>query len=104
PVVTPGCTMIKPNTLRGIPYVNMNLRADKVFNIGERVQLYLYWEFYNLFNRSNFCNSYEESVAASTFNTPQSYCNGPTNACPVSGFAAAAIPSFSNQFGLRFNF
>jgi len=105
PVITDGCTMIKPNTLRGIPFVQMNMRADKVFNLGERAQLYLYWEFYNLFNRNNFCNSYEQSVAAgASFNTPQSYCNGPSNGGAVSGFSAAAIPSFSNQFGLRFNF
>ncbi len=101
----PGCTMIKPNTLRGIPYVDMDLRVDKVFNFGERAQLYLYWEFYDLFNRSNFCNSYEESVGAGTsFNTPQSYCNGPSNGGSVSGFAAAAVPSFRNQFGFRFSF
>lgn len=100
-----GCTGIKPNTLRGIPLIQMNLRADKVFNIGERMQLYLYWEFYNLFNRSNFCNSYEESVAAgASFNTPQSYCNGPSNGGAVSGFAAAATPSLQSQFGFRFNF
>ena len=105
PVISPGCTMIKPNTLRGIPFVNMNLRADKVFNLGERAQLYLYWEFYDLFNRSNFCNSYEESVGAgASFNTPQSYCNGPSNGGAVSGFSAAAVPAFSSQFGFRVNF
>lgn len=105
-ITTPGCTMIKPNTLRGIPFVQMNLRVDKAFNFGERAQLLLYWEFYNLFNRSNFCNSYEESSAASNFNTPQSYCNGPSNAAyaGISGYGAAAIPSFSSQFGFRFNF
>jgi hypothetical protein len=104
PITTDGCTMIKPNTLRGIPFVQMNLRVDKAFNLGERAQLLLYWEFYNLFNRANFCNSYEESSAASTFNTPQSYCNGPSNGGAVSGFSAAAIPSFSSQFGFRVNF
>ncbi len=105
PVVGFNCTMIKPNTLRGIPYVDLNARVDKAFNFGERYQLLLYWEFYNIFNRANFCNSYEESVAAgASFNTPQSYCNGPSNGGTVSGFGAAAIASFSNQFGFRFNF
>jgi outer membrane receptor protein involved in Fe transport len=106
PITTDGCTMIKPNTLRGIPFVQMNLRVDKSFNLGERAQILLYWEFYNLFNRSNFCNSYEESSKASNFNKPQSYCNGPSNAAyaGISGFGAAAIPSLSSQFGFRFNF
>lgn len=101
----PGCTMEKPNTLRGISYVDMDLRIDKVFNLGERAQLYLYWEFFDLFNRSNFCNSYEQSVGAgASFNTPQSYCNGPSNGGTVSGFSAAAVPALSSQFGLRVNF
>ena len=105
PVLNPGCTMIKPNTLRGIPYVDMDLRIDKVFNFGERTQLYLYWEFFDLFNRSNFCNSYEQSVGAgASFNTPQSYCNGPSNGGTVSGFSAAAVPSLTSQFGFRLNF
>ena len=97
--------MIKPNTLRGIPFVNMDLRVDKVFNLGERAQFYLYWEFFNLFNRANFCNSYEENFGAgASFNTPQSFCNGPSNGGAVSGFGAAAVGSFSNQFGFRLNF
>ncbi len=105
PVISPGCTMIKPNTLRGIPFVNMDLRVDKVFNLGERAQFYLYWEFFNLFNRANFCNSYEENFGAgASFNTPQSFCNGPSNGGAVSGFGAAAVGSFSNQFGFRLNF
>ncbi len=105
PVTTPGCTMIKPNTLRGIPFVQMNLRVDKNFQFGERMNLALYWEFYDLFNRSNFCNSYEQNFqAGATFNTPQSFCNGPANAGAVSGFGAAATPAFSSQFGFRFTF
>ena len=75
------------------------------------MKLALYWEFYNLFNRANFCNSYEESVSAGlppngTFNTPQSFCNGPSNAQfgGVSGYDAAAIKSFSSQFGFRLVF
>lgn len=111
PITTPGCTMIKPNTLRGIPLVQMNLRVDKSFKFGERTQLLLYWEFYNLFNRSNFCNSYEQSVAAGlppngTFNTPQSFCNGPSNAAfgGISGYSPAATASLTSQFGFRINF
>ncbi len=111
PITTSGCTMIKPNTLTGKPYVETDLRIDKTFKLGERVKLAIDWEFYNLFNRANFCNSYEESVSAGlppngTFNTPQSFCNGPSNAQfgGVSGYDAAAIKSFSSQFGFRLVF
>ncbi len=111
PITTPGCTMIKPNTLTGKSYVEMDLRIDKSFKLGERASLAIDWEFYNLFNRANFCNSYEESVSAGvppngTFNTPQSYCNGPSNAAfgGISGYTAAAVKSLSSQFGFRFQF
>ncbi len=104
---TPGCTMVKPNTLRGKPLVVMNMRIDKQFKFGERANLFLYWELYDLFNRANFCNSYEEnSLAGLQFNRPQSYCNGPSNSAyaGISGFQAAAVPAFSSQFGFRVNF
>ncbi|HVM92047.1 MAG TPA: carboxypeptidase regulatory-like domain-containing protein [Terriglobales bacterium] len=111
PITTPGCTMIKPNTLSGKPFVEMDMSVDKAFKLGERAKLTLKWEFFNLFNRANFCNSYEESVSAGlppdgTFNTPQSYCNGPSNAAfgGISGYSAAANASFRNQFGFRFEF
>ena len=66
----------------------------------------LYWEFYNLFNRSNFCNSYEESVrrrcqlqhSTVVLQRPQQW------RAPSLDFSAAAVPSFSSQFGFRFNF
>ena len=98
--------MVKPNTLRGKAFVQMNLRADKTFKFGEQTRLALIWEFYDLFNRANFCNSYEENSSASNFNTPQSYCNGPSNSAyaGISGYGAAATPSFSSQFGFRFTF
>ena len=99
--------MIKPNTLTGKAYINMDLRADKTFKLGERARLTIDWGFYNLFNRANFCNSYEESVSAGpTFNTPASYCNGPSNAAfgGHSGYTPAAVKSLSNEFGFRFDF
>lgn len=107
PVTTPGCTMIKPNTLTGKAYINMDLRANKTFKLGERARMTIDWGFYNLFNRANFCNSYEESVSAgASFNTPQSFCGGPSNANfgGVSGYGLAATKSLSNEFGIRFDF
>jgi hypothetical protein len=101
--VTPGCTMMKPNTLTGKPLVQMDMRASKAFNLGERSQLWLYAEFFDLFNRANFCNSYEENQTAVTFNTPQAFCSGPSNG-GVSGFSSAAVQSLHTQFGLRFQF
>jgi hypothetical protein len=101
-----GCTMIKPNTLKGKAFIQMNLRATKRFSIGERAKISLFAEFFNLFNRSNFCNSYEEDVTDSQFNKPQAFCNGPSNAAfgGVSGASKFAVESFHTQLGMRFEF
>jgi hypothetical protein len=103
-ILTPGCTMIQPNTLTGKPFVEMDLRTTKYFKFGDREKLSIFAEFYNLFNRANFCNSYEEDVSTSTFNTPRAFCSGPSNAGALSGFSAAAIPSLHTELGLRFEF
>jgi hypothetical protein len=112
PITTPGCVQVKPNTLNGRPFVQMDLRSSKDFNLTERLKLSLYFEVYNLFNRSNFCNSFEQSVSAGlvsaggTFDTPRSFCGGPSNAPfgGISGFSSAAVPSLHTQYGLRFEF
>jgi hypothetical protein len=113
PDLTGGCTQIKPNTLTGKPFIQMNLRASKHFDITERSRVWLYAEFFNLFNRANFCNSYEEDAnlfnpipALNGFNVPKAFCAGPSNAAAggVSGFTAFAVPSLHTQLGLRFEF
>jgi hypothetical protein len=98
--------MIAPNTLTGKPFIEMDLRTTKYFKFGERAKLSIFAEFYNLLNRSNFCNSYEEDVNVSTYNTPRAFCSGPSNAANggVSGYSAAAVPSLHAELGLRFEF
>jgi len=106
PIVTTGCQMIAPNTLTGKPFIEMDLRTTKYFRFGERSKLSIFAEFYNLLNRANFCNSYEEDVNVSTYNTPRAFCSGPSNAANggVSGYSAAAVPSLHTELGLRFEF
>jgi hypothetical protein len=113
PVLNAGCNELKPNTLTGKAFIQMNLRATKYFNIGERSKVSLYAEFFNLFNRTNFCNSYEEDAnlfdpnpAINGFNVPKAFCAGPSNAAfgGVSGFTAFAVPSLHTQLGMRFEF
>jgi len=103
-ILTPGCTMIKPNTLTGKPFIELDTRVTKYFKFGERDKLSIFAEFYNLFNRANFCNSYEEDVSTTTFNTPRAFCSGPSNAGALSGYSAAAVPSLHTELGLRFEF
>jgi hypothetical protein len=107
PITDPLCNQLQPNTLRGKAFIQMNLRADKQFNLGEHLHADLYWEFYNLFNRSNYCNSYGNIAGSANFGQPLAFCSGPitsSNVAAVSGFSTSAIPSLSNQFGFRFTF
>lgn len=105
PILTPGCTMMKPNTQSGKAFIQMNLRAAKVFKITERAKVSLWAEFFNLFNRANFCNSYEQDTDQG-FGQPRAFCSGPSNAAfgGVSGYTAFAVPSLHTQIGLRFEF
>ncbi len=111
PIFTPGCTMLPPNTLRGFPFVQMDLTAAKNFKLGETTNLRFYWQFFNLFNRFNKCNSVVNDATA-TFLQPL---RGPIDGeyCAVNGGvygagAGAFGPGFSNQFrsqiGLRIQF
>jgi hypothetical protein len=99
----PGCQELKPNTLRGDPFFQADLRTAKVFQFGEHMDLRLIWEFYNLTNRNNFCNNFDGSGAdynsdptQNNFRVPQGYCGG-------QGGPAFTGP-FRQQFGLRFEF
>ena len=97
PVITLGCKQVPVNSLRGDPFIQMDLRAAKVFKFGERANLRVLWEFYNLFNRDNFCNNFQQNAQSSSFNKPQGYCGG-------QGFGPAFSGPLRSQFGFRFEF
>lgn len=96
--------MIKPSTVK--PFIQMNLRPSKSIRFNGHSRLWLYAEFFNRFNRADFCNSYEEDVTDPHFNQPRAFCNWLSNAIfgGVSGFNAFAIPFLHTQLGLTFEF
>jgi hypothetical protein len=108
-IVTPGCTMIAPNTQRGDALFQLDVRLAKAFKFRqERMALRLYWEFYNLFNTKNFGNNYNRQCGTgftsssgapcdSDFGTPLGYFGG-------QGFGAPTSGPLRSQFGLRFEF
>jgi Carboxypeptidase regulatory-like domain/TonB dependent receptor len=96
PGLTPACTMIPVNTVRGIPFVQLDLTAGKTFKFGERAQLQVRWELYNLFNRRNTCNNVQTNVQAD-FGVAQGYCGG-------QGFGGGFSDALRSQFGFRFTF
>jgi hypothetical protein len=90
----------------------MDLTAAKRFALGERASLRLFWEFHNLFNRFNKCNSVQNDASSSAWLQPLS---GPISGpyCAVSGgvfgtggssFGPGFSTPFRSQFGLRLEF
>lgn len=74
------------NSLRGDDYNDTDVRASKVFHLGERFQARVFWEVFNLFNARNFYN-YQGSLQSSQFGQPESM-----------------FPSRAQQAGFRFDF
>ncbi len=63
----------------------MNLRASKRFNIHERANVSVFAEFFNLFNRANFCNSYEEDASLIGASTDAFIPREPSALVPATG-------------------
>jgi hypothetical protein len=57
-------------SLRGDDYINLDMRAGKVFKIKERYAATLFAEVFNLANANNF-TTYQGSIQSSAFGTPQ---------------------------------
>ena len=74
------------NNRRGDDYNDTDVRASKVFHLGERFQARLFWEAFNLFNSRSFYN-FQGSLQSSQFEQPQSM-----------------FPTRAQQAGFRFDF
>jgi hypothetical protein len=93
-----GINPVEPNNARGKALVNANARVTKHLSFGGQQKLDLFAEFYNIFNRANFGNSYGTyAFAPATYNQPIGYLGGigSTTTIPI---------SFQVQFGARFTF
>ena len=76
------------NAFTAPPYVNLDLRVGKRFNITERVRLQALFEFFNVFNRQN----------AAAVQTQQNIANSPF------GSLRQVLPGREGQVGLRLEF
>ncbi len=94
---TPGCTEVRPDTFRGKPYIELDLRTAYVFKIHENMKFRIIWEMYNIGNRSNSCNNVDTNFYGGTFGAPQGYCGG-------QGPGATFGGPYRSQFGFRFEF
>jgi len=76
------------NAFTAPPFVNVDLRLDKRFSIGERVKAQVLFEFFNLFNRQN-----PAAVGQSATNLTQPF-----------GKAIQVLPGREGQIGFRIEF
>jgi len=76
------------NAFTAPPYVNLDLRVGKRFNITERVRIEALFEFFNVFNRQN----------AAAVQTQQKIANSPF------GSLRQVLPGREGQVGLRLEF
>ncbi len=94
--VSQGCTIAKYDPLRGDPYFELDMRLAKNIKFGERMNLQLVAQAFNLTNRANYGNNFGHSVAdTTTFGHPVGFIN------PSSTIVPRAV---WGELGVRFTF
>jgi len=88
---------LPPFTVRGDKFAQVNLRVAKNFKFREHMNLGLFFEAFNLFNTSNFGNSFDGTVGSPNFKKP-------INFFGATGFSEPIGIPFQGQFGFRFSF
>ena len=98
--VSQGCTIAKYDPLRGDPFFELDMRLAKNIKFGERMNLQLLAQAFNLTNRANYGNNFGVNNAASIadpthFGHPQGFINP----------ASTIIPhALWGELGVRFTF
>jgi outer membrane receptor protein involved in Fe transport len=88
---------LPPATKRGDNFSQLNIRASKFFNFGEKRKLGLFFEAFNVFNTANYGNSYQNVTGESDFGKP-------VNFFGATGFSEPIGIPFQAQLGVRFTF
>jgi len=90
-----NCVVSPYNSLRGNPYFNVDARIAKNLKLGEKRNLQLMFQAFNLTNHANYGNDFGNVVGDSTFKNPVGFIN------PTSSLLPRA---FTGEFGARFSF
>ena len=94
--VAADCTIAQYDPLRGDPFFQLDLRLAKNLKFGERVNLQLVAQAFNLTNRANYGNDFNDNIAsASTFGHPAGFINPSSTTIPR---------SIWGELGLRLTF
>jgi hypothetical protein len=90
-----NCTIAKFAPLRGQAFFRLDTKLAKNFRIGERVNIQLVAQAFNLTNRANYGNNYGGDVASSTFGHPTGF---------IAPSATFIPRSIWGEFGVHFTF
>jgi outer membrane receptor protein involved in Fe transport len=94
PAISP-LSISKFDPLRGIPYYELDMRLAKNIKFGERMNLQLVAQAFNLTNRANYGNNFGLNIASGTFSHPIGFIN------PSSTIIPRAV---WGELGARFTF
>jgi hypothetical protein len=92
---TKTCHAIGFDQLRGSPFVNMDLRVAKNLKFGEKMNLQLLGQFFDLFNRANFGNNFSGNIHSSQFLQHTGF---------ITPSGVVVPKSFRAEFGAEFRF
>jgi len=90
-----SCHLVPFNSLRGDPFFQLDTRLSKNIKIGEKANLQIMAQAFNLTNRANYGNDVTTNVRNSTFGTPAGFINPTSTNIPR---------SLAGEFGFRFSF
>jgi hypothetical protein len=83
------------NAARGTMFFQLDLRASKFINFGDRARVEMFFQAFNLTNRANFGNNFVGNIRSGAFGQPNGFITP----------SGVIIPkSFSGEFGARFSF
>lgn len=95
------CQFVPYNSLRGDPYFDLDARVAKNIKVGEGRNLQLIFQGFNITNRANYGNNFNDVVDATNaagtplFGHPAGFINPSSSLLPR---------SFTGEFGARFTF
>ena len=91
-----GCTLVKYDSLRGDPFFQLDTRLAKSFKFGERANVQIIAEAFNLTNRANYGNNFGKSIGSqATFDHPVGFISPSSTIIPRATWG---------EMGARFTF
>jgi outer membrane receptor protein involved in Fe transport len=93
---THQCTIAKYSPLRGDPFFQLDMRLAKNIKIGDKMNLQLMAQAFNLTNRANYGGNFNNDISSpAVFGTPLGFINPTSTTTPR---------SLTGEFGFRFSF